>query len=651
MKLRFIFRASALILLIVRFSSTAFAEDDWLQARSKNFQIFGNATETDIRQAATKLEQFREVFRLLFPKFNFNSPIPTNVVVFKDEQSFRGYKPLDASGQPPDWVAGFFQKGDDVNYIVLSTEDIRRGNYQTIFHEYVHFLVDNDLGRGNAPPWFNEGLAEYYEQFSIENDQKVALGSVNLNHLKLLRQYPLISLDKFFNTDYYTLYQQGKDGAGFFYAQAWALTHYLMLGNDGAKRTQMTDFIELLSGGKQAKDAFEQAFQTDYATMETELKKYVSQKSFQISASFLSEKLVFNAEMRTTPVSEADAKAILGDLLFRTNRLTEAETQLREALTIDPNSSLANASLGLIKIRQKKYTEAKAFLEKAVRSDDGNYLVNFQYAYALSREEMTDSGFVTEYKADRAEEMRAALKKAIALNPNFAESYALYAFVGIVRNEQIDEAIEYLNKALRLAPGNQWYLLRSAELLMRKEDFTNARRIALKVSQTASDDDLRLYAKNTVALINSLEAQLESIKKDKERDRAQNITDEPLPDEEIARLREKAILESLNEVLRRPKANEKRVLGFLSKIECGAGGVNFFIKTDNQVLKLSSADFSSLELTSYDAEMVGASIGCGSLKKESFALITYRPNANEKTKTAGELTAVEFVPAKFRLLN
>ena len=38
-------------------------------------------------------------------------------------------------------------------------------------------------------------------------------------------------------------------------------------------------------------------------------------------------------------------------------------------------------------------------------------------------------------------------------------------------NEEIDEAIKRLDKAVALAPGNQWYRLRAAELYLRKEDF------------------------------------------------------------------------------------------------------------------------------------------------------------------------------------
>ncbi len=636
--------------LLCLLPKNASAKDEWVRVRSKNFELVGNAAEKDIRQAATKLEQFRAVFRQIFSNVNFNSSVPTNVVVFKDKESFRGFKPRNDDGSSRDWVAGYFQSGDDVNYIVLSTEGEKAAAYRTIFHEYVHFLVNNDIGRANVPPWFNEGLAEYYETFQIEDDRKVSLGNISEGHLRLLQQNKLIPLETFFNTDYYTLYRQGKDGVGLFYAQAWALMHYLTQSNGGARSQQSSKFIDLVLNGKTPKQAFTEAFQTDYATMERELKKYVEQKTYQVSTINLKNKLVFEHEMQSSPVSEAETKAILGDLLYHTNRQNEAVALLEEALKLNPNSGLANASLGLIKMQQENFAEAEKYLEKAVAFDNKNYMTYFQYAYVISREEMNDFGFAVEYNASQAEKMREALKKAIALNPNFAESYNLYAFISFVRNEAIDEAFIYLNKALKLAPGNQWYVIRSAELYLRKQDFANARRLAQKVYETAPDDHLRVYAKITLGNIDSFEAQLEDLKNPHAR-MPSDETDKPLTEEELARLNEKVMLENINLNLRRPKANEKRVLGFLTKIQCAGDDVIYSLKVDNQNLQLRSENFDALFLMSYDRDLPDEQVGCGSVKKESFAVVVYRPADNFKAKTAGDIVSIEFVPKNFKFLK
>jgi tetratricopeptide (TPR) repeat protein len=651
MKLSKLFFTIALFLFLLCLSfNSVEAKEEWVRVRSKNFQLIGNGAEKDIRQVAVKLEQFREFFRGIFSNVNFNSPIPINVIVFRDEKTFSNFKPVGNDGKSWDWAAGYFQSGEDVNYIVLSSEESDKAHpYSIIFHEYVHFLVSNDIGRSNAPPWFNEGLAEYYETFQIEDDQKVSLGIKRDSHLHLLQKNKLIPFETFFNMDNYTLHRQGKDGVGLFYAQAWALMHYLMQGNGGSRNQQLNKFIDLVLKGKTAKQAFSEAFQIEYATMESELKKYVEQKTYGTSIIKLKNKLVFENEMQSSPLSEAEAKAVLGDLLYYINRLPEAATLLEEALKLDSSLSLANSSLGLVKMQQGKFEEAEKYLEKAIALDNKNYLVHFQYAYVMSRQEMTHFGFVSGYDREQAKKMRESLKKAIALNPNFAESYNLYAFINVVRNEGIDEAFDYINKALKLAPGNQWHLVRLAEIYSRKEDFSNARRIAQKVFETAPDDHLRVYAKGTINNINSYEAQLEDIKNN--RRRMSDVTDQPLTEEELARINEKVMRESINYNLRRPKAFERRVLGFLTKIECTAEEVIYSVRVDNRNLHLRSENFDSLFLMSYDGDMSNELVGCGTIKKESFAVVNYRPSDNPKAKSAGEIISIEFVPKNFIFLK
>src|SRR2546430_14725953 len=174
--------ALAVLLVITLFPSLSrpvSAKDNWTSVRSKNFLLVGNASEKEIRQVGTRLEQFRETFSRLFTKAKFSSPVPTTVIVFKSNNSYKPFKPN------PN-IAGYFQSGPDVNYITLTTEVNGEQNpFSVIFHEYTHLLVNNTSG--NVPLWFNEGLAEYYSTFSITDDQKIELGKPISNHVYLLR--------------------------------------------------------------------------------------------------------------------------------------------------------------------------------------------------------------------------------------------------------------------------------------------------------------------------------------------------------------------------------------------------------------------------------------------------------------------------------
>src|SRR5688500_18632371 len=105
--------------LIFAVNTSLFASEKWVKVTSKNFSLVRNADEKDSRRVALKLEQFRHAFTQFYDKMRFDSPIPTTVIVFKDEKSFRDFKPVE-NGMRKDWVAGFFQPGQDINYMALS---------------------------------------------------------------------------------------------------------------------------------------------------------------------------------------------------------------------------------------------------------------------------------------------------------------------------------------------------------------------------------------------------------------------------------------------------------------------------------------------------------------------------------------------------
>ncbi|HEX6280003.1 MAG TPA: tetratricopeptide repeat protein [Pyrinomonadaceae bacterium] len=637
---------------------TIAAKDDWVRVQSENFHLIGNASEKEVRRVATKLEQFREVFKRLFPKLQFVSPVPTTVIVFKSEKSFSPYKPVNASGKATKWVAGYFQSGESSNYIVLSTEGENAQTYRTIFHEYLHFLVNNSFGRSRIPPWFNEGIAEYYEQFAIEEDQKVKLGNLNENHLVTLQQSKLIPFETYFKIDYYSLHQQGGHGANIFYAQSWAFVHYLIHANKGARRTQLDTFLSAIIGGMKPADAFQKAFQTDFASMEKELKKYVEQRQFFGTMVTLSEKLNFDNKMAASAFTEPEAKAFLGDLLVNSNRLTEAEAHLSEALTVEsPQSGFAQTSLGMVRMRQKRFPEARQLLEKALAGETSNHLVYYRYAYLLSRESEGADGMFRGFPDETTIKMRNALRKAIQLNPGFPETYGLLAFISLVRDDEVDESIGYINTALKLSPGNEDYILHLAALYSRKNEFDKAQQMAEAVYNSSQEGSTRARAQGVLRNISNFRQMAEY------RSQAGQRTggapppgviivsgDKPPTPEEIERIHQAAKLQSLNEALRKLKPGEKRVLGTLSKIECGRNGILYTFKAGVETMLLRTKDFSGLELMAL-VPTSDTPISCEGIPKPLFAVISFVPVVDAKTKTSGEVVSIELVPDDFRFLD
>jgi tetratricopeptide (TPR) repeat protein len=651
-RVKIFFALALLPVALVLLNLTAAGKDAWTSARSNNFYLVGNADEKEIRQVAVRLEQFREIFRQLHNQTNFNSPIPTKVVVFRDAASFHPYKPLLDDGKIDAAVTGYFLTGETENYIALSVGEQAQA-LPTIFHEYTHFLVNNNIGDASVPPWFNEGLAEYYSTLRIENEQTIALGAPPAGYSALLARAKPIPANVFFNTDNYTLNQQTDESAQLFYAQSWALMHYLLNSGDGARRKQVAVFLDSVMNGRPAREAFAEAFLLDFSAAEKELRKYVEAGRFETVKIALKQKLSAYPEIKSAPLGETEAQTHLAELLLNFGRVEEAETHARRALALNPNSSQAHVALARVKTNQGKIEEADKLLEKAVRLDPNNFLAHFHYADNLSRNGMSEFGFVEKYPTALAERMRASLKKAVALNQNFAPAYELYAFIGAARGDNLDESVEYLNRALKLAPGNQRYLIRMAELLMWKHDFPNAVHLAERVARNAPEARLKVYAESTLLKIRNYEGQVELSKNPNAK--RKEIPDRIFTEEELRILREKGLIESLNMLVAKPGRGEKRILGYVTKIECRPDAIFYEVKAGEQTIRLRSDSFETVSLVAYSREAGNAKLGCGETRLQSPAVIVYRSAANaaaaNNAQWAGEVKSIEFVPANFHFLN
>ncbi len=650
-------RVSILTLVCVAllFTVPASAKDTWINVRSKNFFLVGNASEKEIKQVATKLEQFRETFRQIFPRIKFSQSIGTNVIVFKDDSAYRPFKPKRSNGKPDDGIAGYFQPGSDVNYITLAAGGDINETYGVIFHEYVHFILEANFGKSQVPPWFNEGLAEYYQTFKIENDQKVTLGSIQPNHLNLLQQFKLMPLKTFFEFDNYALHQNGNHSRSIFYAQAWALIHYLIQGKSGRSTDGLDAFLGLVMKGADPEEAFKKTFLMDYAAMEKALAAYVAQAKFYQSVLTFKEKLVFDTGMTVAPLGDAEANAYLGDLLYHT-RDPEAETYLQKAVSLDPNSPIANTALGLIRSGDRKFDDAKKYLERAIAADAKNYLAHYHYAYVISRENMDEFGYVRQFPPESVKKMRDSLSRAIELNPTFTESYQLLSFLYLVNNENLADAVEMLKKAAVLQPGNQQNQLLLAQLYLRQEQLAEAKTIAERLVKTAEDPDFRAKAQSILANIREFEER-KAFNEDQQKERedrgiktpilVKRNGDKPLSEEDVERIRRENELLSLNTVVKRPGDGEAEAVGYVDRVTCARGEVTYTFRTETGTIQLTSKGFTDLDLTAMVQEAQDVSFGCDADVKAIKAVAIYVPSKIANSKSRGTLTALTFVPEYF----
>jgi tetratricopeptide (TPR) repeat protein len=642
-RLAFVLATILCLLLVVSFHVPVSAKDSWTSVRSRNFLLVGNASEKDIRQVGVRLEQFREVFSRLFTTMNVNSPVPTTVVVFKNDESYRPFK-INAN------TAGYFQSGPDVNYITLKIATDSRSDqdaFNIIFHEYTHLLVKNTSG--TMPTWFNEGLAEYYSTFSITDDQKVVMGRPIASHVFLLRESRMLPLRTLFQVDQNSPHYNERDKQSIFYAESWALMHYLILGKEGQRMPQMAKFVELLTASVPMEQAFQQAFAMSFENMEKELRAYIERDRYPTLTGNFTNKVAYDATTQSAPLTEAEAQAYLGDLMLHSNR-AEAESYLQKALALAPDLAMANASLGMLRVRQGRSDEARKSLERAVAASSQNYLIHYYYAYALSREGNPDMGTVMGFAPETASLMRAELKRAIQLRPDFPESYSLLAFVNLVTGTELDETVALLKHALGGSPGRNDLVFMLAQLYMRKEDFKTVRQLIAKLSSD-NDAEMRQRAQSLLAQLVSVEGQLARIQAMKEESESRGTS---TPRGSSAAGTSDALVDNydptaaLRESLRHPGAGETQAQGKLTRIDCDAKAITFVVRINERQIKLSTDTFQHVDLMSF-SENAGREVTCGLRKPEDNVVVCYLPANDPRAKTAGVIKSIEFVPADFRL--
>ena len=212
-------------------------KDDWIQIETAHFTIFSNAPEKRALDLGKSLERFRAVLSAFQSNLQIDSPQPNLIFIFRNKESFNSYN-LRVGGKLAE-VSGMFHAGWDANYITMTAiwnEDPR----PTIYHEFTHQFINNNLSV--VPAWFNEGLAEYYSTF-VGDERQASIGRPVAGHVQWLSFHSLIPLklllEQDYNPDIYTEVTRG----GTFYAQSWALVHYL-LANGPDRRGQAGKFLD-----------------------------------------------------------------------------------------------------------------------------------------------------------------------------------------------------------------------------------------------------------------------------------------------------------------------------------------------------------------------------------------------------------------------
>ena len=458
---------------------SAEARERWVELRSPNFLLVSNAAPADAESILSRIERFRIALSRVLPERRLRSEVPTQIYAFRDFDSFESFLPRTEDGVAP--AAGYFRAGAFKNVIAVDVS-AGRGSYErVVFHEYVHLMLS--LGVQEYPLWFEEGLAEFYAATRLSDDG-AEVGAAERTHRLVLAEHPLLEMEELLGADEtWPLSASPRDQA-LFYAQSWALVHYLVVGQGLSGRRALSRYLGTLGGDADPLRSFDDAFGKTPAEVGEELRDYLEKGQLGSLHYPLSLPAV-TGTFALRELSRAEVQLRWGELFLFTGRMKEARMCLDEACRLDPELGAAWETRGLASLLSGERDQGLRYLKRAIEVDGASPKGLYEYARALLQDH--SGQWIDSVPASLAREVEGALRRSLELKPDQSETARLLAFVYLVRGERLLEAKELVESALELTPERPSLLYLYAQLLLHRGDYDRARQTLERLREHAPE--------------------------------------------------------------------------------------------------------------------------------------------------------------------
>ena len=448
------------------------AAHNWIKVRSAHFTVVTNANEKEGRKIASQFELFRATFHSAFPTLRVDQGPPIIILAAKNQNTMKEFLPEEYQTRGHIHHAGMYQGGVDRHYVILSLDAEGDNPYHTLYHEYTHALLH--LNFTNLPLWFDEGMAEYLGNATI-GDKDVRIGKIPEYHLQVLQSNRLIPVDTLLTVGQDSPYYNENNQASVFYAESWALVHYMMMDPDARKQQLLPHFLQAWTNSGDALTAAHQTF-GDLKRFEQVIERYARQQSFYVGV--LKPPLDSADKMdEVKPVSEAEVLAYRADFYVHHNRTEAAAPLLAQALQMEPNSPFIHECQGIYEYRHGDLAAAEKEMREAIRLGADDFSAFYYEGMLIARQGITTD-------ADK-QEAADALNKSIQLNPEFAPAYSALAAADQFSPDKQTQAINAAVQAVKLDPTTLYYAVQLTYLLMNNNRVPEARTMASRITAAA----------------------------------------------------------------------------------------------------------------------------------------------------------------------
>ncbi|HKV82316.1 MAG TPA: DUF1570 domain-containing protein [Candidatus Sulfotelmatobacter sp.] len=561
-------RSRTLALVLLFAAPLAPARDkpeNWIQVTSPHFIVATNASEKQGRRLADQFERMRSVFHAAFPKLEVDPGVPIVVLAVKDEKDFRALEPQEYLAKGSLKLGGLFLHGLDKNYVLMRIDAEGQHPYSVIYHEYTHLLISKAADW--MPLWMNEGLAEFYENTEI-HEKDASLGEPSAENLEWLRQNRLLPLSTLLTVDQKSPYYHEEKKGSIFYAESWALTHYIQMNDFSQKAHRLNDYSALLVQKVDPVTAATRAF-GDLKQLQTNLENYIQGGSFQYFKMTTTTE-VDDSAFKVQSLTGTQSNALRADFLAYNHRSGDAQSLLDRVLKEDPKNVSAQETKGFLAMQEGHSDEAKKWYEQAVQLDSQSYLAHYYYAVISMRDAREATG---------QDQVESSLRAAIKLNPLFAPAFdSLGVFLGM-RHKNLDEARMMAVTAVSLDPSNIGYRINVANILMTMENNQSAVAVlqaATKVAKTPEES--QMVADALTRAQEYAEAQSQFAEQQKRSREDPSNHDGTLAEDAVPKLKHREQFV--------PKGPHRFAVGVLKSVTCDNPGLDLTVSGSGKVLSL-----------------------------------------------------------------
>ncbi|GAC1702853.1 MAG: hypothetical protein NVS9B4_09240 [Candidatus Acidiferrum sp.] len=458
----------------------------WVELRSPHFTVASDAGERQARKIAEQFELFRATLQGALQLRRVDPGQPLVIIAAKNENTMKEFLPEEYSVKGHIHHAGLYQGGGEKNYVLVKLDEEGDNPYHTVYHEYMHAILH--LNFDDLPLWLDEGIAEFYGN-SVLHEKEARVGQIDPGHLYILQQNRLIPIDVLLGVDHKSPFYNEANRASVFYAESWALVHFLVLDKQARDHQLLAKFLDVFARTHDQLRAAREAF-GDLKAFGDVLNRYARQSGFY-TGTLKPPTDLLSQDYRTRGLSPAEALSLRGDFCTHKNELGQAEPLLKQALQLEPNLPVIHENLGMYYYYKQDLLNAQREIAEALRLGAADFI-----AFYLNGTLLMQNG-TSEHNSAATE----SFQKAIELNSQFGPAYeGLAQSLGhdsATRKNAVMAAV----KAVQLEPSSRPYRYNLAYLILSDGRSDEAQKIAEGLLQAARTPQDEADARNLLSSV------------------------------------------------------------------------------------------------------------------------------------------------------